>query len=172
MNKAHLMTGYSNHRQQFDFYPTPAPATLALLEHENFSGTILEPASGQGHISKILEARFSGQKILSYDLRAEGYGTGGINFLKQTSEFYGYPENIVTNPPYKLLNEFILHSKKIATQKIAMLLQLQALGGKAHHNLIWADKQFPLKKVICLKTIPHCIIYGLCGTVIMWGSPS
>ena len=150
-NKAHLITGYSNNRRPYDFYPTPMAGTMALIENENFSGSILEPCSGGGHISKVLEKKFPGQKILSYDIRAEGiYGTGGIDFLKQSAEFYKYPDNIITNPPYLTLTEFIQHSKKIAKHKIAMLLTLQALGGKNHLGLIWADQKFPLKKVIII----------------------
>lgn len=53
-NKAHLMTGYGQTRQAFDFYPTPRSSVEALLQSEIFSGSILEPASGQGHISKVL----------------------------------------------------------------------------------------------------------------------
>lgn len=150
-NKAHLITGFSKNRRKYDYYPTPAPGTMALLENESFSGDILEPCAGAGHISKILESKFPGQKILSYDIRTEGiYGTGGIDFLKHDEEFYGTVDNIITNPPYLILEQFIQHSKKIARHKIAMLLTLQALGGKNHLGLIWADQKFPLKKVIII----------------------
>jgi len=150
-NKAHLMTGYSKKRRPYDYYPTPKAGTMALLENETFSGSVLEPCSGAGNISKVLEEKLSGQKIISYDIRTDGiYGTGGIDFLKQTSEFYNHPDNIITNPPYLILSEFINQSKKIAKHKIAMLLTLQALGGKNHLGLIWADKKFPLKKVIII----------------------
>lgn len=150
-NKAHLMTGYSANRRPYDFYPTPKAGTMALLENEIFSGSILEPCSGAGNISKVLEEKLSGQKILSYDIRKDNiYGIGGIDFLKQTAEFFNYPDNIITNPPYLTLTEFIHQSKKIAKHKIAMLLTLQALGGKKHMGLIWADRKFPLKKVIII----------------------
>ncbi|HNR65115.1 MAG TPA: hypothetical protein PKJ95_02345 [Atribacterota bacterium] len=151
-NKAHLMTGYSKNRRPYDFYSTPPARVMALLENETFSGSIfLEPCSGAGHISKVLEKKFPGQNILSYDIRKDNiYGTGGIDFLKQTAEFYNHPDHIITNPPYKILTEFIQHSKTIARYKIAMLLPTQALGGKIHNGLIWTDKQFPLKKVIII----------------------
>lgn len=150
-NKAHLITGYSKNRRPYDYYPTPMAGTMALIENENFPGSILEPCSGNGHISKVLEKKFPEQKILSYDIRKDNiYGTGGIDFLKQTAEFYNHPDHIITNPPYKILTEFIQHSKTIARYKIAMLLPTQALGGKIHNGLIWTDKQFPLKKVIII----------------------
>lgn len=145
------MTGYSKNRRPYDYYPTPMAGTMALIENEHFPGSILEPCSGAGHISKVLEKKFPGQKILSYDIRKDNiYGTGGIDFLKQTTEFYNHPDHIITNPPYKILTEFIQHSKTIARYKIAMLLPTQALGGKIHNSLIWTDKQFPLKKVIII----------------------
>ena len=39
-----------------NFYPTPPEATRALLSVETFDGPIWEPACGQGHIAKVLEA--------------------------------------------------------------------------------------------------------------------
>ena len=53
---AQSIVGTSKGRSKHDFYPTPAFATESLLEKEQFSGTILEPACGDGAISKILES--------------------------------------------------------------------------------------------------------------------
>lgn len=58
----------------------------------------------------------------SYDIQQDCYGVGGVDFLHQTADFYNYPENIVTNPPYIIATEFILHAKQIAGRKIAMLV--------------------------------------------------
>lgn len=52
--------------------------------------------------------------------------------------------NIVTNPPYKLAQEFIEHALKCADKKVIMLLKLNFLEGQKRYNLF---KETPLKTV-------------------------
>jgi methylase of polypeptide subunit release factors len=144
------MTGYGKSRQPYDFYPTPRSATVALLNNESFDGSILEPASGEGHISKVLEEYYPEADISSYDIQDDCYGIGGVDFLNNDKEFYDYPDNIITNPPYVRATEFILQAKEIADHKVAMLLKLNALAGLKRYKTIWTDKRFPLKKIIIL----------------------
>src|SRR5271165_95785 len=47
-SRAHSLVGISPGRPNNDFYPTPAYATEALLDSEEFSGIIWEPACGNG----------------------------------------------------------------------------------------------------------------------------
>ena len=53
--------GASNHvdeeRQENDYYATHPKAVEMLCDLETFSKDILEPCCGEGHISKVLEAR-------------------------------------------------------------------------------------------------------------------
>lgn len=81
-------------RVPYDFYPTPPEGTRALLSVERFAGSIWEPACGNGAISKVLLA--AGYNVVSTDLIHRGFGTGGINFLTQTST---RGRNIITNRP-------------------------------------------------------------------------
>lgn len=61
-------------RVPHDFYPTPPEAVRALLSVETFTGSIWEPACGDGAISKVLiEAGF---EVVSTDLIDRGFGTG------------------------------------------------------------------------------------------------
>ena len=47
-------------RTENDFYATPPDATRMILREVKFSGAnILEPACGQGHISKVLKEFYS-----------------------------------------------------------------------------------------------------------------
>lgn len=41
-------------RVKNDYYATPFEATEAILSREELHGSILEPAAGEGHISKVL----------------------------------------------------------------------------------------------------------------------
>lgn len=82
-------------RAAYEFYPTPPEAVRALLSVESFSGSIWEPACGDGAISKVLEA--AGYQVISTDLIDRGYGAGGQDFLKSDRPL---AKNIITNPPY------------------------------------------------------------------------
>lgn len=77
-------SNYSNsEREKNDFYATDPKAIDLLLEKENFSDLIWEPACGQGHLSKRLEQ--NGYEVLSTDLIDRGFGIAGVNFLNQGS---------------------------------------------------------------------------------------
>lgn len=121
-----------------DFFQTPHPLTRLLLENEVFDGTILEPAAGKGAIVKVLKD-FDNKEIVAYDLD----DNNGKDFLTEDRCF----SNIITNPPFKLAHQFILHSKQLANQKIAMLLPLNYLHGQKRFNEIWTDTLFPLASV-------------------------
>jgi hypothetical protein len=121
-------------RNSNDFYPTPPHATQALLERERFTGQILEPAAGDGAIVKVL--RKYGYAVEAGDLLT------GLDFF----DCKGRIANVVTNPPYSRHLDFILHAKKLATGKIAMLLPVEFLHGGTRYEL-FQDRRFPLKVV-------------------------
>jgi hypothetical protein len=121
-------------RRPLDFYPTPPHATQALVERERFTGLILEPACGDGAIVRVLHKR--GYNVESADL------LDGQNFFERKKSV----SNIITNPPYRHSLDFILHAKKIATCKIAMLLPVEFLHGGTRYDL-FQDRCFPLKLV-------------------------
>lgn len=111
-------------REKDDFYPTPPEGTEALLSVEKFDGAIWEPACGDGAICKVLEA--NGYSVAATDLVARGYGQSGVDFLM---EWETRAPNIVTNPPFKMGNEFVRHSLSMTTGKVAILLRLNFLEG-------------------------------------------
>lgn len=111
-----------------NFYPTPPEATRALLSVERFDGPIWEPACGQGHIAKVLDAY--GHQVVATDLNDWGYGTPHVNFLDERRP---RATHIVTNPPYGsgLADDFInraLSFTRITGGKVAMLLNLASLA--------------------------------------------
>lgn len=113
-----------------DFYATDPKSTKALLDEVKFEGDLfLEPCCGQGHIAEVIKEYYPNAKITAIDLVDRGYGTGGIDFLtyNPTVKF----DNIITNPPFVLAQEFIKHSLDIIKDdgKIAMFLKVQFLEG-------------------------------------------
>lgn len=137
--------GASNHsdteRQQEDYYATNPKTVEKLLEVESFNHYIWEPACGEGHISKVLEAHW--HKVFSTDLIDRGYGRGNTDFLKYKPEKGRNSMDIITNPPYKYAQEFVEHALDISMEsvKIAMLLKIQFLEGKKRRPLF--DKHPP-----------------------------
>lgn len=92
--------GASNHseteREANDYYATPPSAVEMLLELEDFSKNIMEPACGEGHIAEVLKSH--GYDVLATDLIDRGYGTGGVDFFEMHDPM---DMDIISNPPYK-----------------------------------------------------------------------
>ena len=126
-----------------DYYATEPRATELLLEKEKFSRTVWEPACGEGHISKVLEA--NGYSVTSTDLVERGYGRGGVDFLK-TPANGNVDADIITNPPYKHAKDFVEHALATVApgRKVAMFLKLTFLEGQSRRELF---RDNPPKKV-------------------------
>ena len=122
----------SRERETSDYYATDPKAVEQLLELESFSNAIWEPACGEGHISKVLKEH--GHYVRSTDLVDRGFGEGGIDFLMQGERWRG---DIITNPPYKLAQEFVEKAIQLIDHraKVAMFLKLTFLEGQARYKL-------------------------------------
>ena len=135
-------------RVEEDYYATPPEATRVLLDNFGLNDclTIYEPACGEGHISKELKRWFENinlyPNIYSSDLIDRGYGVGGIDFLEfNPDKKY---DCIITNPPFKLSQEFIEKALKISNKYVIMFAKIQLLEGVARKKLF--DK-FPPKYI-------------------------
>ena len=120
-----------------DFYPTPPHAVRALLEQEKFGTEIWEPACGDGAISEVL--RQEHYEVISTDKFDRGYGSVE-DFLTSDRRV----ENIVTNPPYRLVEEFVTQALERTTNKVAMLLRLAFLESQQRY---WSFNKTPLESV-------------------------
>lgn len=134
-------------RLEFDSYFTPPYATELLVNTVEFEGVVWEPASGDGHISKILEKK--GMEVVSSDLRPDCYGTSGFDFFSSTQVV----DNIITNPPYKGSEKWVEHGLKLTTKKLAMLFRLSFLESAKRNPMF---NNTPLEHVWVLsKRLPH-----------------
>jgi len=114
-----------------DYFPTPAWATHALIENEQFIGDIWECACGDGSMSEILKQ--SGNEVTSSDLVDRGYGEVGVDFLHSNRR----ASNVVTNPPYNAAEGFVQAGLRAADKKFALLLRLAFLEGKNRQHTIF-----------------------------------
>lgn len=127
LRKAQSISGYSKTREPHDHYPTPGIAVEALLDREKFDGLVWEPCCGSGNIAKYFK------NCIATDIRDDDsvYGETNIDFLKESR----HANHIITNPPYKLAQQFVEHALECIDGKVAMLCKLAFLEGKARHDL-------------------------------------
>lgn len=116
-----------------DDFPTPPWATRALMEHvlsgrdEVGTMTCLEPACGRGFMSEPLGEYFA--RVESSDAFPYGYA--------KVRDFLDYPlevathDWVITNPPFRLAEEFVDRSLKVARKGVAILARtvfLESIG--------------------------------------------
>jgi hypothetical protein len=127
-----------------DFYPSPPEATWGLLaaEHRHMPLRLWEPACGDGAIVRPLRA--AGYKVFASDLVDRGCpgALAGVDFLMELHAPAGLA-GIVTNPPYKLAQEFIDVALDFSGY-VAVLLRLQFLESEKRRPLF---ERWPLAAV-------------------------
>lgn len=122
-----------------DLYETPAicvTAAHAAGVFDGLDGAIWEPCAGRGAISRELRALgfdVIAQDLVDYSGRDDSIATG-IDFLMERSAPQGCAA-IVTNPPYKLADQFIRHGLTLAP-RVIVLLRAMAIEGASRVDLI------------------------------------
>jgi hypothetical protein len=127
-NRVHPVTDRGH-----DLYETPAVATRSLLQVERIPDVVWEPCCGPGAI--VRELRAAGRTVIATDLIDYGCpdSTSRRDFLMEREA----PAScIVTNPPFKLAEEFVAHALELAPE-VYMLLRVAFLEG-----LRWQDRGF------------------------------
>lgn len=138
-----------------DFYATEPKAVELLLEKENFTRTIWEPAVGQGHIAEVLKSH--GHSVECSDLIHRGYeGTRVQNVFdfENTNEI-----DVISNPPYKIAREFIEHilTRSETDVKVAMFLKLTFLESQSRREFF---KRFPPRTIYIASGRLNCARNG------------
>lgn len=132
-------------RNANDFYIEPRWCIEALIKAVPFRGGIHDPACGTGKIPITFMAK--GFFASGSDLIDRGFGSSGINFLK---DIHAY-ENVVTNPPYNLSEEFIINSLAHTKRRTAILARIAFLASQKRHALF---TECPPEKVVILSRRP------------------
>jgi hypothetical protein len=139
-NTSHaVMSQRTEAADSLDDFPTPPWATRALLTHVIAVGqktsemVCLEPACGAGHMSRALLEYFG--RVESYDVSQYGYG-GKRDFLRDHYEPQSY-DWVITNPPFRLAEEFVLRSLEIARTGVAILARTVFLESASRYNALF-----------------------------------
>lgn len=138
-------------RDKDDFYYTDPKALELLLLNEEVFERVWEPACGQGHLSRVLEA--SGRIVRSTDLIDRRFGESGVDFLTTTGVWDG---DILTNPPFKISTQFIIHALDLIPdgRKVIMFLPITYLEGKSRWYNIY--RLYPPKRIWVSSGRLHC----------------
>lgn len=133
-NTSHaVMAQRTESRDSPDDFPTPPWATRGLIEHvlddkgALASLTCLEPACGAGHMAKVLNEYFG--EVAASDAYAYGYGVVR-DYLACPYETNAW-DWVITNPPFRLAEEFVLRSLMVARKGVAILARsvfLESVG--------------------------------------------
>ena len=142
-NTSHaVMAQRSEPGDSADDFPTPPWATRAMIEHAfpfhparrglPSKQTVLEPACGRGYMSRVLEEYF--HSVDAIDIN--NYGSNEVgDFLRSDYGHFSF-DWIITNPPFRLAEDFIYHAMPMACQGVAMLVRtsfIESIG--RYHRL-------------------------------------
>jgi hypothetical protein len=110
---------------------------LALLRAESLPHRIWEPACGRGAIVNVLRA--AGHEVVASDLVDYGVpvtcpGYLNVDFLMERRAPEG-TEAIVTNPPFRLAQQFVEHALELCP-RVIMLLRLAFLESERRSPIL------------------------------------
>lgn len=120
-----------------DYFPTPAWATRALCEHlggREALGDLVtwEPACGDGHMVRPLREYFRdvyASDVHCYDGQHEVH-----DFLWSSRRRADW---IVTNPPFRLADQFAATALRRAEHGVALLVRLAFVEGRERHEMLF-----------------------------------
>ena len=126
-----------NKRTENDYYSTDESAITLLHKYGLLDKDVpyWETACGNGRLAKELK-RLGYTVSKESDLYDRGYGEIGVDFFKCNDVFQG---NTITNPPYKHINDWIVHSLEITSDKAYIFGRIQTIETKPRYVRIFRD---------------------------------
>ena len=122
-------------RPDDDHYPTPREAIVPLIRVAPFPREIWEPACGDGAMARVL-AEF-GHDVVATTTVDRGYGETGVDFLETTAL---RAPAIVTNPPFALAKQFVIHALDLGADCAAFLLRTKFLEGADRYRDLFSQQ--------------------------------
>ena len=124
-----------------DYFPTPPWATRALCEwllrdqsEPLDEQTCWEPGCGEMFMTRPLGEYF--QAVRATDVRRYTPDHGICNFLT-VGRSWSPVDWVITNPPFRLAQEFIETGLNVARRGVAMLVRTSFIEGSARHSALF-----------------------------------
>jgi hypothetical protein len=135
------MSQRTEHRDSLDNFPTPPWATRALIEHvigaASVRGqTVLEPACGEGYMSRVLSEYFA--TVRSFDIHSYGFGYVD-DFLSSSWDDNSF-DWVITNPPFKAAEEFVARGLQIARCGVSVLVRTVFIESVGRWDRLFRDR--------------------------------
>lgn len=142
--------GASNHateeRQPQDYYATDPIAAEWLLRIEDITKDkpIWECAAGARHLADVFQK--AGYRVIATDIVKRASNVDICNFLTFWDFDRKFNGTIITNPPYRYAEEFVIQAltNTAPGNKVCMFLRLNFLEGKKRKELF---RSFPPVRV-------------------------
>jgi hypothetical protein len=143
-----VMADRGTSTDSLDYFPTPPWATRALITYvlpaidANLDYSMCwEPAAGSGHMAEPLR-EFFGAVFASdvYDY-GRGYAVGSfVGVGSDVSVCPFQPDWVVTNPPFKLGEEFVRRGLTVARYGVAMLARTAFIESAARYPIFSPER--------------------------------
>lgn len=158
-------------RDKLDYYATPSGEVYNILNTLNIDfsyKTILEPAVGGGHMAEGIEQYINQEhqkpfRLIGTDIKNRGFSRDNWE-IKCEQEYdymsddypYDYADWIIMNPPFSIIEPFVIRSLEIAKEGVIMLGRLQFLEGegrfeKIHSTNPPSDVYVYVDRIACFK---------------------
>lgn len=150
MEKAHarghtaVMAQRREPPDSLDFFPTPPWATRALFVHvvPDAGGVAWEPAAGEGHMAEVLREQFAVVRASDVFDYGRGYEIG--SFVGECHDVidgtHGWPDWVITNPPFNLAVQFVERALGEAWQGVAMLMRSTWIESADRYERLFRDR--------------------------------
>ncbi len=124
-----------------DFFPTPPWATRALCEYLIDAAGCLawDPACGDG--AMVLPLEEYAEAVVASDVHHYGWCHRVHDFLRPiTPGDIGRVEWIITNPPFRLAEQFALRALDLAETGVALLVRSAFTEGVGRYGRLFRDR--------------------------------
>lgn len=124
-----------------DDFPTPPWATRALCEwivglgYDTKSMSCREPAANRGHMVKPLKEYF--MQVSGSDIHNYGAGFPVQDYLFG-ADLVGVTSWTITNPPFRLVEQFITQARNTSRHGVAMLVRSAFLEGIGRYERLFS----------------------------------
>jgi hypothetical protein len=122
-----------------DDFPTPPWATRALFAHvvrtDPLDETVLEPAANRGYMAEVLKEFFA--DVTAYDIEDYGYCPVLPGGFLESNVVEGSHDWVVTNPPFKLAEQFVRQALLVARRGVAVLCRTVIVEGRHRYDHLY-----------------------------------